>query len=233
MDNPIKSLTSAISTLIALQLVSLLVMVGGGFYVLGDLKQYVMTNASNSSRPSPPKNVDNWQALLRDHDAVQGTADAPVVVIEFSDFQCPFCKQFTEGTRHELVQRFGSNVRMVFKHLPLQPIHPQAMTAAIAAQCAQREGKFWEIHDRFFGQPDALNVASVISVGESLGLGSSYANCVTNEETRREVEQDVEDASDAGIQGTPTFVVNGKVLVGAQSTAAFATAFKQAGLALN
>ena len=228
-----KSLMSAVSTLIALQITTLLVAVGGGAYFLRALKQDIALLASNAGRPDVPENVQDWRALIREHNAVQGPEDAKVILIEFSDFQCPFCKQYSDGTRNELVTRYGDDVRMVFKHLPLQQIHPQAMTAAIAAQCARREGKFWDAHERFFAQPEALSVESLISVGKSLGLSSSYDDCVVHQETRGEVERDLEDALEAGIQGTPTFVVNGKVLVGAQSPNAFRAAFEQAGLHTN
>ena len=231
MDNQIKNFTSVVSTLIALQVLTLLLVVGGGAYALRDLRQQVATVASRSGRPNVPERVDDWEKLAREHNAKQGAANAKIVMIEFSDFQCPFCKQFTDGTRRELSARYGDRVRMVFKHLPLDHIHPQAMSAAIAAQCAAREGKFWEAHDRFFAQPDALTVEQLIGAGESLGLGNGYVDCVKNGETRQEVEQDIEDAAGIGIQGTPTFVVNGKVLVGALSAAAFSAAFKEAGLA--
>jgi protein-disulfide isomerase len=104
------------------------------------------------------------------------------------------------------------------------------MTAAIAAQCARREGKFWDMHDRFFEQPDALDIESVIVVGATLGLSENYADCVRNEETRPEVERDIQDAQTAGVQVTPTFMINGDFLVGAQPEAAFKSAFERAGL---
>jgi len=122
---------------------------------------------------------------------------------------------------------------MVFKHYPLEQIHPQAMTAAIAAQCARRQGKFWEIHERLFSQPNALDVESVVVIGESLGLADGYAECVLSEDTRAEVEQDIQDAMQVGVQGTPTFMVNGKFLVGAQSEAAFEAIFEEAGLIID
>jgi protein-disulfide isomerase len=151
-------------------------------------------------------------------------------VVEYSDFQCPFCKKYSDETRRQIAAKYGDKVRMVFKHYPLEQIHPQAMTAAIAAQCARREGKFWEAHDRFFSQPNALDVQSVIAVGKSLGLSDSYAECVINEETRVEVEQDMRDGMEVGVRGTPTLMVNGEFLVGAQSEAAFDAIFEKAGL---
>ena len=220
-------LGSIISTLIALQIVTLVVVVGGGLYLFRDLQGQISGIAMGARPPNMPTNVSAWQELVREHNATQGEKDASIVVIEFSDFQCPFCKKYNDGTRPDILARHGKQVRMVFKHLPLTNIHPQAMAAAIAAQCAQREDKFWEAHDRFFAQPDALSVDALIDIGMSLGLSKEYADCVTNEETRSEVEQDIADATKIGAQGTPIFVVNGKVLVGAQSVAAFSSVFEE------
>jgi protein-disulfide isomerase len=228
METQLKQLISIVSTLIALQIFTLLVVAGGGLYILSDLKQHMSAVASAGSRPSVPQQVEEWQTLIREHNAGQGSETAELIVIEFSDFQCPFCKRHTDSARRELREFYGDDVRMVFKHLPLE-IHAQAMTAAIAAQCARREGKFWEVHERFFAQPEALDVDSLIAVGESVGLGQGYSDCIRNEETRDEVERDIGDAALVGIQGTPTFVINGKVLVGAQAPAAFSAALEQAG----
>jgi protein-disulfide isomerase len=228
MDAQIKSLMSAVSTLIAVQIFSLVALAGGGFYLFSDLKRQVAAIAASGGRPPVPENVEEWERLTKAHNASQGAEDAKVVVVEFSDFQCPYCKKYTDETRRDLLARYGDEVRMVFKHLPIEQAHPMAMGAAIAAQCAQREGKFWEAHERFFAQPDNLAKDALISAGESLGLSRSYADCVTNEETRHEVERDAADAHEVGIQGTPTFVINGKVLVGAQPAASFRAAIDAA-----
>jgi protein-disulfide isomerase len=219
-----KQLNGLISTLIAVQIVTLVAVVGG-FYMFRDLQQQVAGIGVRA--PSGPANVEDWQPLVRGHNAVQGKEGASIVVIEFSDFQCPFCKSYSEGARRELLARYGNDVQMVFKHLPLTNMHPQAMSAAIAAQCAQRQGKFWEVHERLFAQPDALSVDALVGIGASLGLSNDYADCVANEETRSEVEQDIADATKIGAQGTPLFVINGKVLTGARPAAAFSSVFEE------
>jgi protein-disulfide isomerase len=232
VDAQFKKLNSVISTLIALQVATVTSVVGMTWYSHKELKAYVasVVNAAGQRQPSTPENVEDWQDLVRQHNAAQGPATAQVVMVEFSDFQCPYCKRYNDEIRTRIAAAYGDDVRMVFKHYPLDQVHPQAMTAAIAAQCAQREGKFWEIHDRFFDQPDALDVDSVIAVGEELGLSESYANCVHNQETRPEIERDIQDAQEAGVQATPTFMINGRFLVGVQSEAAFRSAFEEAGL---
>ncbi len=196
-----------------------------------DLKQSLLTIASAGGQPQTPTRVENWRTLVREHNAAQGSEDAAVVVIEYSDFQCPFCKKYSDETRRNIAAKYGENVRMVFKHYPLEQIHPQAMTAAIAAQCARRQGKFWEVHERLFGQPNALDVASVVGIGEALNLSVGFTECVINQETKAEVEQDIRDANEIGVRGTPTFIVNGDFLVGNQAMSVFEAAFKKVGLA--
>ena len=230
MEAQIQKLISLISTLIALQVVTLATIVGVTWYSHHDLKERLATVAGASRRPSAPEPVENWAPFVREHNAAQGRKDAAVVVVEFSDFQCPYCKKYSDETRRQIVAKYGDKVRMVFKHYPLEALHPQAMTAAIAAQCARIEGKFWEAHDRFFGQPNTLDLESVIAVGKSLGLSDRYAACVTNRETKWEVEQDMQDAKEVGVQGTPTLMVNGNFLVGAVSESAFKAIFEEAGL---
>jgi protein-disulfide isomerase len=232
MEAQLQKLISVVSTLIALQLVTLATVVGVTWYSHTELKQYVAELGAVGGQPSTPKPVSNWAAFVREHNAAQGREDAAVVVVEYSDFQCPFCKKYSDETRRQIVAKYGDKVRMVFKHYPLEQLHPQAMTAAIAAQCARRQGRFWEVHERFFGRPDALDVQSVIGVGKSLRLSDSFASCVLNEETRGEVEQDMRDATEVGVRGTPTFMVNGQFLVGSQSASAFESIFEQAGLVI-
>jgi protein-disulfide isomerase len=233
MEAQIQKLMSVVSTLIALQVVTLATVVGMGWYLQKDLKEHLSRVASTGGQPSTPEAVEDWAALVRGYNATQGRENAAVVIIEYSDFQCPFCKKYSDETRRQIVAKYGDKVRMVFKHYPLEQIHPQAMTAAIAAQCARREGKFWETHDRFFSQPNALDVESVIAVGKSLGLSDAYAECVINQDTRVEVEQDMRDGTEVGVRGTPTFMVNGQFLIGAQSVAAFKSVFEKVGVVVD
>lgn len=204
--------------------------VGVTWYSHHDLKQELASVASAGGQRRPPEPVENWRPYVREHNAAQGKEDAAVVVVEYSDFQCPYCKKYSDETRRQIADEYGDRVRMVFKHYPLEQIHPNAMTAAIAAQCAQREGKFWEVHERFFGQPNALDIDSVVAIGKAVGLSDRYAECVVNGETRAEVEQDIRDATEVGVQGTPTLMINGEFLMGAQSVAALESIFEKAGV---
>ena len=99
----------------------------------------------------------------------RGPADAPIVVIEFSDYQCPFCKR-AEPTVTALMQKYPTQVRLVYRHLPLDQIHPRARPAAIAAVCAEQQGKFWEYHDTLFANQQALNDADLEKYATTLGM---------------------------------------------------------------
>jgi hypothetical protein len=230
MGMQIRKLTSVVATLVALQFVTLATVIGLSLFLRYELKQYVSDFSGIARQTTAPDSIENWQGLVREHNAARGDENAAVVVIEFSDFQCPFCKQFTDGTRRELMDKYGDNLRMVFKHYPLEQIHPHAMTAAIAAQCARRHRMFWEFHEALFGQPDALDVASIIRLAETLDLPDGFAECLISESTRAEVEQDIRDALEAGVRGTPTFIINGEVLAGSPSETVFTSAIRRAGL---
>ena len=105
--------------------------------------------------------------------------------------------------------------------LPLEQIHPAAKPAGIALQCANREGKAWELHDIFFDNYRSLNMETIVELASEVGLGADFKSCFENKETLAEVEQDTKDAMTAGARGTPAFLVNGKFLSGAQPLSTF------------
>ena len=151
---------------------------------------------------------------------VRGPADAPVTIVEFSDFQCPFCKQI-QPVIQQLRQRYPAQVSWRFKDLPLISIHPGAQSAAEAARCAGEQGKFWEYRDALF-KADRITLDMHKGVAESLSLDSEpFLSCLQSEKYRDAVQTDSKEAQDLGISGTPTFVINGIVLSGAQPLEAF------------
>jgi protein-disulfide isomerase len=146
---------------------------------------------------------------------LRGPADAPVTVVEFSDFQCPFCKQI-QPVVQELRKRYARQVNWRFKDLPLISIHPAAQSAAEAARCAGDQGKFWEYRDALF-QAERISVDMHKGVAESLGIDSEpFLACLQSQKYRDAVQADSKEAQELGIGGTPTFVINGIVLSGAQ-----------------
>lgn len=147
----------------------------------------------------------------------RGQADAPVTVVVFSDFQCPFCRKGA-ARLGEIEARYGTKVRFVYKHLPLQ-FHPHARVAAQVAVAAQQQGKFWQFHDVLFSlanhvdEPAVLNAARMVGV-KLKGKPDSYDPVVA---------EDLAQAEALGVRGTPTFFVNGRRVSGAQPVETFVT----------
>jgi protein-disulfide isomerase len=151
---------------------------------------------------------------LRPDDPALGPRTPVVTVVEFSDFQCPFCSRAV-GTLKEVEQAHPAEVQVVFKHLPL-PFHPNAVPAALAAEAAREQGKFWEMHDKLFANGQSLSGPLYEGLAKELGLDMGrFHAAMAAPSTRKRVEEDIAIASAAGVTGTPTFVVNGEVVVGA------------------
>jgi len=148
-----------------------------------------------------------------------GPQDAPVTIIVFSDFLCPFCKK-TVATLRRLVDLYGNKIALVFKHSPL-PGRPRAFQAARASFCAFEQGKFWEYHDRLFKAAD-LSDAGLEEIASSLQIEiKKFADCLRSSASSEAVLKDLGEARRIGVQGTPYFVVNGHVIKGAQDLSAF------------
>ncbi|GAA1477588.1 hypothetical protein GCM10009623_20340 [Nocardioides aestuarii] len=145
---------------------------------------------------------------LRDH--VRGPEQAPLTLVEYADFECPFCGRAT-GAIEDLRAHFGDRLRYVFRHTPLVDVHPHAQLAAEAAEAAGAQGRFWEMHDRLFAHQDALSGADLLDHAAALGLDvSRFTRDLGSGRFRRHVEHDLESAGASGVAGTPTFFVNGR-----------------------
>ncbi|MBI1945538.1 MAG: thioredoxin domain-containing protein [Deltaproteobacteria bacterium] len=158
---------------------------------------------------------------------VRGPADAPVTIVAFTDYQCPFCGR-AETTLAALRERYPEDVRIAVHHNPL-PFHARAFDAAVAAECAGEQGLFWPAHDRFFADQREIAVRPPSAIVDSLlGLhGSSFARCLSSERARAKITEDQRLAERFGARGTPTFFVNGRVLVGAQPLERFVEAVER------
>jgi protein-disulfide isomerase len=151
--------------------------------------------------------------------ASRGPADAPITIIEFSDYQCPFCRK-AEPTVKEVLARYGDKVRFVYRHFPLD-MHPRARPAAEAAECAGLQNKFWEFHEKVFTTgklEDTDLTAHATEVGLDMG---AYQQCLAEGKTKARVSADFEAGRAAGVTGTPAFFINGLMLSGAQPVDAF------------
>jgi Na+/H+ antiporter NhaA len=152
-----------------------------------------------------PRVLDRPVDPARDH--VRGRADAPLTLVEYADFECPFCARATGVTR-ELRERFGDRIRYVFRHLPLTEVHPRAEQAAQAAEAADRQGRFWEMHDLLFAHQDQLDLEDLIGYAAHLDLDlDRFVEDLRSEEVDRRVRHDVASAEASGARGTPTFFV--------------------------
>jgi Na+/H+ antiporter NhaA len=149
-----------------------------------------------------------------DRDHVRGPRDAPVTLVEYGDFECPYCGQ-AEGIIRELLRDFG-DLRYVWRHLPLSDVHPQAQLAAEASEAAADQGRFWEMHDALLDHQDALKVRDLMRHAEELGLEMErFTNHLRKRKGAGRIAEDVESADMSGVSGTPTFFVNGRRHYGA------------------
>jgi protein-disulfide isomerase len=152
-----------------------------------------------------------------------GRANAPVTLIEFSDFQCPFCQR-VEPTLKKVRETYGDKIRIVWKDFPLTQIHPQAFKASEAAHCAGDQGKYWEYHDRLFGNQQALHPDDLKKHAGDLGLNATtFAACLDSSKYGERVRDGVAEGTRLGVNSTPTIYVNGRMLSGAQPYEAFVT----------
>jgi protein-disulfide isomerase len=164
--------------------------------------------------PAVPPSSREVKVAIRQDDPIRGGRNAKVTVVEFSDFQCPFCSR-AEPVVKEVEKEFGGDVRVVWKHLPLS-FHPNAMPAAIASEAARQQGKFWEMHDKLFAEQKALSEVTCVRYAKDLGLDAArFERSLRDPATRARVEADAKLAADAGVTGTPTFLVNGEPVLGA------------------
>ena len=146
----------------------------------------------------------------------KGPANARVTIVEFSDFQCPYCQR-SVATMKQVLEKYPTDVRLVYRHLPLESIHPFARGAAEAATCADQQGQFWAYHDKLFENNRALGPADLQRYASEIGLDAKgFEACLADEKIKQKVEVDLGAARAAGISGTPAFIVNGRLLSGAQ-----------------
>jgi protein-disulfide isomerase len=153
--------------------------------------------------------VDLTDPVDPECDHVRGALDAPVTVVEYGDFECPFCGQAEDVVR-ELLADFG-DVRYVWRHLPLTDVHPHAQLAAEASEAAAAQGRFWDMHDLLMERQDALKVKNLLAYAEELGLDvDAFREALKARKGAPRVARDTESADLSGVSGTPTFFVNGR-----------------------
>ena len=142
-------------------------------------------------------------------DHAQGALDAPVVLVEYGDYQCPYCGEVAPLLK-QLQQRFGDDLCLVFRNFPLPEAHPEAVAAAITAEFAGRHGRFWEAHDLLYANQDLLGEDLYLRIAQTLGLDSAeLAQALSGGPEGDRVEADLEGGLRSGVNGTPCFFING------------------------
>ena len=138
-----------------------------------------------------------------------GPDDAKVTIVEFSDFQCSFCKQAYPEVR-EMIGEYGDRVRFIYRDFPLEIIHENSLLSAQAAECADDQKLFWPMHDKIFDGQDDLSYSALMTMAEEAGLAvKTFEKCLNSNKYMMEVKEDFRDGGLLGVEGTPTFFING------------------------
>ena len=152
---------------------------------------------------------------------VRGNPKARVMIVEFTDFQCPYCGE-AEATLKSVLAKHEGVVALAFRDLPLTQIHPQAMMAAEAARCAGEQGKFWEYHDLLFANQNKLDRPGLLEKAHTLNLDEKqFDSCLSSEKYKAQIQQDSQEGMRNGVSGTPGFFINGIFMSGAQPEMVF------------
>lgn len=210
----------------------------GGF-IVGNMNETKTVQSAPQTIPTQvptPTTPEARIAVSTGNSPVEGNSNAPVTMIEFSDFQCPFCEKFYSQTLSQITQNYidSGKVKLVFKNMPLENLHPNAKSAAMAAECANEQGKFWDYHNKLFANQNSwANLASANATNtfkqyaSQIGLDTTNFNsCVDSGKYADKVNKDSQDGASYGATGTPTFFIgNDKKgytkLVGAQPYTTF------------
>ncbi len=171
---------------------------------------------------SQMENLPRYDVSVSEDDPIKGSADAPITIIEFADFQCPFCQRHAQETYPQLVAQYGDKIRFIYKDFPLSSIHPEAYPAAIAGQCALAQNAFWDYHDLLFSGRLELGRETYLAYATELGLDiDAFTTCLDNQTYAQSVQEDYNIGTDLGVSSTPTFFINGIAVVGAQPFSLF------------
>ena len=152
---------------------------------------------------------------------MRGTEKAPVTIVKFEDFQCPYCKT-VQPRFSELLKKYDGKVRLIHKDLPLEELHPQARQAAEASRCAGDQGKFWQYHDKLYEHSPKASTDDLKTYAKEIGLNlDNFESCYTGGRHKAAVQKDLLEGAALGLTGTPVFFINGREVVGAQPMEAF------------
>jgi protein-disulfide isomerase len=144
-------------------------------------------------------------------DHVQGPDHAPVTIVEYGDFECPNCKQAAPAVGM-LLKRFGNQVRFAYRHYPLEEVHPHALQAAEAAECAGAQGRFWDMHEQLFGHQTHLDLEHLRRYADDIGLDMArYVADIDDHVYLQRIREHLDSGRRSGVRGTPGFFINGRI----------------------
>ncbi len=209
--------------------------VGGGILLLCTIGFFIMLNmylggntpkqpaanvAAGNPPPTQPVAPSGELAAVTKDDHVRGNAKAKITLVEYSDYECPFCSRF-HTTMKQVMEKYGDDVRWVYRHFPLS-FHQNAKPAAVAAECAGLQGKFWEFSDKLIEDYKSLSASKYTEIAKELSLNEKkFADCVSEQKTAKDVDEDIASATKVGVRGTPHTIIidkkgNKQVISGAQ-----------------
>ena len=193
-------------------------------FIAGLFVGYQLWATPNVEADQAANTPQRYEIPIYEDDPVLGSADAPVTIVEFSDYECPYCQRYHQTTFDQILDTYGDQIRYVYKDLPLTSIHPNATPAANAAYCAQEQEAFWEFHDLLFSGQLGLSNDAYLAYASQLGLEmSSFEECMNDGRYLDMIAEDVTILTRINAPlSTPTFFINGQYLAGAQPFSEFA-----------
>jgi protein-disulfide isomerase len=185
-----------------------------------DIPQTAIVPAADA--PSNPSALENGQQAKFEIDVLEtdptlGDENALITIVEFSDFECPYCKRHNQEVLGKIIDTYGNQIQYVFKDFPLYGIHPNAIGAAVAAHCANQQNSFWEYHDLIFGDSLGFSDDAYMQYAIDINLDvNQFALCLTSDSAVSLVQNNYELGESLGVASTPSFFINGTALIGAQ-----------------
>lgn len=199
-----------------------------GIFVLGMVAHAQVSHGGNGTSTQAASPTAGGGVAGANQPAM-GPANASVTMVEFGDFECPYCAQFHAQTLPLILQEYGTRIRFVWRNFPLTALHPYAEKAAEAGECANEQGAFWKYHDLLFGNQNALDRPSLGKYATMAGLDmDSFNKCLDSGKHAAEVASDERAGVTAGVTGTPAFVIGGQPVTGSQPYAVFKAAIDAA-----
>ncbi len=170
-----------------------------------------------------PEDAQRYEFSYKEGTPIKGDEDAPILMIEFTDFECPYCLKFNQEVYPLLTKNYDKELKYVFIPFPLDSIHPNAMNASLAAMCADDQGAFWEYRDLVFNAEEGYSKDAFLNYADQLKLDlDQFSGCIDDETYRELIEENIQRAMELGVASTPTFLINGLPVMGAQPYELFA-----------